>query len=114
MKIVPPLIAALFLSTGLAHAVEGKNPEAAAPAAEKKLTAPQQRMADCNKEAAGKKGDARRDFMRQCLHGVNLGATPAEPANMTQQSLMSQCNQQATGKRGPERRAFMSECLKKK
>ncbi len=34
---------------------------------EKKLTAQQQKMKDCNAEAKGKKGQERKDFMKACL-----------------------------------------------
>jgi len=108
MKTILPLIAALFLSSGLAQAADAPKADAAAPAAEKKLSSSQQRMADCNKEAAGKKGPERRDFMRQCMHGGDAPATP--------QNRMKDCNKQAGEKalKGPERKAFMSECLKAK
>lgn len=125
-----PLLAALFLSASLAQAAD-------TPAAEKKLTPQQQRMADCNKQAADKKGPDRRDFMRQCMHGDQAApapaAAPAKPAaaapavpaeaakpaaapKMSQQDRMRDCNKQATekGVKGPDRRAFMSECLKNK
>ena len=39
----------------------------AAPQAKKELTPQQQRMADCNKQATGKKGAERKDFMKTCL-----------------------------------------------
>lgn len=82
-----------------------------APAAGKALTSSQQRMADCNKEAAGKKGPERRDFMRECMHGGGAAAAPATPQNR-----MKDCNKQAGEKalKGPDRKAFMSECLKAK
>jgi hypothetical protein len=80
----------------------------AAPAAADTTAAdktPQQsKMATCNKNAEGKKGDERKAFMKECL-----GA--GKPA--TQQSKMKTCNAEATGKKGDERKAFMSECLKK-
>lgn len=116
MKTILPLIAALFLAAGLAQAADAKKADAAAPAAEKKLSSSQQRMADCNKEAAGKKGPERRDFMRQCMHGGSAPATPPAGAKMSQQDRMRDCNKQAGEKalRGPDRKAFMSECLKGK
>jgi hypothetical protein len=68
---------------------------------EKKPTAQQQRMADCNKQASAKgmKGDERKDFMSGCLKD--------KP-----QDRMAKCNKEATGKKGDERKKFMSECLK--
>ena len=87
-------------------------PLAANAADEKKPpTAQQQRMADCNKEAAAKKldGDARKTFMSQCLSG---GSKPSA-AQTKQQEKMAACNKQAgeKGLKGDERKAFMSTCL---
>ena len=123
MKTILPLLAALFLAGGLAQAADAQKPAAApaaaaapapAPAAEKKLTSSQQRMTDCNKEAGDKKGDARKEFMRQCMHGGSAPATP--PAKMSQQDRMKACNKEAGEKalKGDERKAFMSGCLKAK
>ena len=66
----------------------------------------QTKMAACNKDATGKKGDERKAFMKDCL-----STKPEKP--MTQQDKMKQCNADATGKKGDERKAFMSSCLKK-
>ncbi len=65
------------------------------------------KMSDCNKQAAGKKGDERKAFMSSCLSNA-----PAKP--MTQQERMTDCNKQATGKKGDERKTFMSSCLSNK
>jgi hypothetical protein len=73
-----------------------------APEAEK--TPQQSKMAMCNKDAEGKKGDERKAFMKSCLSAKKPAA---------QQSKMKTCNAEATGKKGDERKAFMSECLKK-
>ncbi|OYY94226.1 MAG: hypothetical protein B7Y41_07850 [Hydrogenophilales bacterium 28-61-23] len=108
MKFPLALIAALLLSTGLAQAAESVKTEAAAPVAKTELSSSQQRMVDCNKEAAGKKGDERKTFMRQCMHG-DKAATGG-----TQQNRMKTCNTEAGDKKGAERKAFMSECLKNK
>jgi hypothetical protein len=67
--------------------------------------AQRERMAQCNKDAEGKTGDARQAFMKQCLSAKK--ATP-------QQERMKLCNQQAEGKAGDERKAFMKECLSNK
>ena len=72
-------------------------------------TAQQEKMGACNTQAADKKGDERKAFMKECL-----SAKPAAPAKpLTQQEKMKVCNKDATGKKGDERKAFMSECLKK-
>ncbi|UGQ46934.1 PsiF family protein [Massilia endophytica] len=67
----------------------------------------QSKMATCNAEAAGKKGDERKAFMKECL-----SAKPAAP--VTQQDKMKMCNADAAGKKGDERKAFMKECLSAK
>ena len=101
----------LALVSGMAFAADPVKPAAApaapavaasAPAAEK--TPQQSKMATCNKEAEGKKGDERKAFMKDCL-----SANKQEK----QQNKMKTCNAEATGKKGDERKAFMSECLKK-
>ena len=75
----------------------------AAHAQDKAKTPQQNKMAMCNKDAADKKGDERKAFMKTCL----------STKKMTQQDKMKSCNAEATGKKGDERKAFMSECLKK-
>jgi len=73
-------------------------------------TAQQSKMATCNKDAAGKTGDARKAFMKDCL-----SAKAAEPEKaMTQQDKMKACNKDASGKKGDERKAFMKDCLSAK
>jgi psiF repeat len=73
----------------------------------KTLTPQQQRMADCNKQATGKSGDARKAFMSSCLKGESA-------APQTQQEKMKSCNADASKKslKGDERKTFMSSCLK--
>jgi hypothetical protein len=102
------LLAALcglsFLMSPAAFAQEKKPPSEA----QKKQ---QQRMKDCNAQAAGKKGDERKAFMSSCLKGgMDNGA-----GKMTgQQSKMKSCNKEAGDKKlkGDERKKFMSSCLK--
>jgi hypothetical protein len=87
-------------------------PLAAVAAEEKKMTAQQNKMATCNKDAAAKKlqGDARKAFMKECLSG---GSTAA-PAKTAQQDKMTACNKQAGDKalKGDDRKKFMADCLK--
>ena len=97
------LLAALSLfaqDTGTA----AKKPPSAAQQAQ------QQKMTDCNKQAADKqlKGDDRKKFMSECLSGSPTASKP-----MTQQEKMTDCNKQATAKnlKGDDRKAFMSTCL---
>ncbi|MEW6512574.1 MAG: PsiF family protein [Pseudomonadota bacterium] len=80
-------------------------------AEDKKPTAQQQRMKDCNKEATGMKGDERKAFMKECLGGKQAAAKDGRTA---QQDKMKACNAEAGKKalKGDERKAFMSDCLK--
>jgi len=73
-------------------------------AQDKPVTAQQSKMATCNKDAADKKGDERKAFMKTCLSAKKE----------TQQSKMASCNKDADGKKGDERKKFMSDCLKSK
>ena len=75
----------------------------AAHAEDKPKTPQQGKMAMCNKDAADKKGDERKAFMKTCLSAKKE----------TQQSKMGTCNKEAADKKGDERKKFMSECLKK-
>jgi hypothetical protein len=75
--------------------------------------AQQSKMKSCNADAAGKKGDERKAFMKQCLSAKPAAAAAAEP-KLTQQDKMKKCNADANGKKGDERKAFMKECLSSK
>ena len=79
----------VVLSAGVAHAAENKQ---------------QSKMTECNAQAAGKKGDERKAFMKECLSAKK--ETP-------QQIKMKTCNADAKGIKGDERKKFMSECLEK-
>jgi hypothetical protein len=105
------LVFALLAGIGLAHAADDAKP-----------MTQQERMKACNKDATGKKGDERKQFMSACLKGKAADAAPAAGAApaadaaskpMTQKDKMKACNKDATGKKGDERKQFMSECLKK-
>ena len=74
-------------------------------------TAQQGKMASCNTEAKGKKGDERKMFMKECLSadGAAASADKATP----QQTKMKTCNADAAGMKGAERKTFMKDCLKK-
>jgi len=80
--------------------------QTAAPAA---ANSQQEKMKACNAQAAGKKGDDRKAFMKQCL-SAGGAAAPA----MTQQERMKACNVQAADKKGDDRKAFMKQCLSAK
>lgn len=87
-------------------------PLAAVAAEEKKMTAQQNKMGACNKDAAAKnlQGDARKAFMKECL---SAGGQPSA-AQTAQQEKMKACNKQAGDKvlKGDDRKKFMSACLK--
>ena len=72
-------------------------------------TEQQSKMATCNKEAADKKGDERKAFMKGCLSNK----PKVSDAQKAQQEKMKTCNADAKGKKGDDRKKFMSECLKK-
>jgi hypothetical protein len=89
----------------------------------------QNKMAICNKDATGKKGDERKAFMKECLSSkpaapaaapasaapaVDPAPAAAPAAGNSQQNKMATCNKEATGKKGEESKQFMSECLKAK
>ncbi|MDR2016343.1 MAG: PsiF family protein [Burkholderiales bacterium] len=77
-------------------------------AQEAKPMTQQERMTYCNQQAGDKKGDERKEFMRQCLSTKTAAAQ--KPTN--QREKMKYCNQQAGDKKGDERREYMRECLK--
>lgn len=62
----------------------------------------QDKMKSCNAEAAGKKGDERKAFMKDCLS--------AQPAKA--ESKMSMCNKKTAGMKGDDRKKAQSECMK--
>lgn len=81
-------------------------------------TPQQEKMKACNKEATGKKGDERKQFMKECLSAKKADEPAAPTASSepaTQQDKMKSCNKEAGEKalKGDERKKFMSECLKK-
>ncbi len=123
MKTLFTLLAvSLSVSLGAAYAAD-------APA----KTAQQTKMATCNKEATGKKGDERKAFMKDCLSAKPAAAAAAPAAKsasapaaaatatatankkVTQQDKMKSCNKDAGDKKlkGDERKAFMKDCLSK-
>ncbi len=116
-KLMAALVAGLFC-VSVAQAQDKKPADKAAPAVEKKVSAQQGKMGDCNKEAKEKKlaGDERKKFMSGCLKGGTAGASPqaapGKPADQKQK--MGYCNKEAKEKKlaGDERKKFMSECLK--
>jgi psiF repeat-containing protein len=85
------------------------------------------RMKECNAQAADRSlaGDARKQFMAECLKGSGQDHTRTAKADKTshrsgngepsaQAQKMKLCNQDAGSKglRGDERKQFMSQCLR--
>ena len=100
MKKLLSLTAAVFaLSLGLSAAHAADTPA---------KTAQQSKMTVCNKDAAEKKGDERKMFMKECLSAKKEMSPQA-----AQQTKMKTCNVEAKGKKGAERKGFMKECLSK-
>ena len=95
------LFTALALSAALLGAQAADDTK---PAPKKSPSAQQTKMATCNKDAAGKSGDDRKAFMKDCLSAK----APSQKDKMTL------CNKDATGKTGDARKAFMKECLSAK
>ena len=103
-KLLTVIALGMTLSFGAAHAADAKK------------TPQQEKMAMCNKDAADKKGDERKMFMKTCLSAKKDAAPMAAAApspKETQQMKMKSCNKDATDKKGDERKKFMSDCLKK-
>jgi hypothetical protein len=84
-------------------------PAPLATAPERVPTAQQNRMAACNKDATGKKGDDRKAFMKSCLSNDSA----ATGGKMTPQEKMKTCNAGATTKKlkGDDRKTYMKTCL---
>jgi hypothetical protein len=102
-KLFTLLALGLSLSLGAAHAAD-----------EKAKTPQQSKMGTCNKDAADKKGDERKAFMKECLSAKPAAA--AADGKTAQQTKMKTCNADAKTKalKGDERKKFMSECLSAK
>ena len=96
MKQLLPLIAAMGLALsmgmGVAHAAEGAK------------TAQQSKMASCNADAAGKKGDERKAFMKDCLSAKPVAAAPAAKPS---------CDETAADKKlaGAAKTSFIKKCM---
>lgn len=93
-----------YVRLALLICVAAASGNAAFAADEPKLSAQNNKMTECNKQAADKKGDERKAFMKECLSAKKA----------TQQDKMKTCNADAKDKKGDERKAFMKECLSAK
>jgi psiF repeat len=98
-----------LVALAIAFALPVMSPEPAA--AQQQATPQQQRMKDCNAIAGRRNlaGDARKDFMSECLSGSSSGAT-----GNSQQDKMKACNAKASDQKltGDVRQRYMSNCLK--
>ena len=103
-KFLTLLAMGLSLSLGAAHAAEHVA-----------KTKQQSKMGMCNKEAADKKGDERKAFMKECLSAKPVAAAGATDKKTAQQEKMKTCNKDAGEKKlkGAERKTFMKDCLSK-
>ena len=93
------LIAALAILTVSSAAFAA--PEAAAPV----KSTQQNKMVTCNADAAGKKGDERKAFMKECL-----SAKP-EKKLTPQQEKMKTCTKASAGKKGDDYKSSLKACL---
>jgi hypothetical protein len=100
-----PFLAGQAFAQGSAPAAAPAAP-AAAPAAK---NSPQDKMKQCNMDAAGKKGDERKAFMKGCLS--DKPAAAAKP--VTQQEKMAACSKANKGKKGDEYKNAQKACLSK-
>ena len=78
-------------------------PMAAGGASAPMMSKQQSKMGECNKDAADKKGNERKAFMKSCLSAKKT----------SQQEKMKACNADPKAKaaKGDERKMFMKECL---
>lgn len=90
----------MLLALGLAFALNPVHADDKAP------TAQQNKMAACNKEAGDRKGDARKQFMSQCLSAKPAAAEPRADAGA------SSCEKMAADKNlhGAAKGSFMKKC----
>ena len=99
-----------LLVTGLAVAVcaagDAVTASPPAQATVKSENSQQTKMTTCNQQAAGKTGDDRKAFMKDCLSSKPAPAAPT--------SKLGQCSHDAKtkGLKGDDRKNYMSTCMK--
>jgi hypothetical protein len=94
-------LAATTLAVSAQAPATPATPASASAASAPAKTPLQTKMASCNDQAAGKAGDERKAFMKECLSTKRASQT----------DKMRTCNEQAKGKKGEERKTFMKTCL---
>ena len=122
MKLTTTVLAlALVFAAAAAGAAESGSAKTYSPQ--------QQKMKDCNAQAAGKSGDERKAFMSNCLKGgaakapaanaaapkptaSNVADAPTHPVKSLSKQEKKACTAQAAGKSGDERKAVLSACHK--
>ncbi len=103
MKTILTLLLVGLFACGSAYAADTKTDAMKTDAKKSDAMSPQQeKMKACNEQAADKKGDERKAFMKTCL-----SAKPA-PAK----SKMAMCNEKTKGMTKAEADKTRSECLK--
>jgi len=103
MKTILTLLLVGLFACGSAYAADTKTDAMKTDAKKSDAMSPQQeKMKACNEQAADKKGDERKAFMKTCL-----SAKPA-PAK----SKMAMCNEKAKGMSKEEGNKARSECMK--
>lgn len=102
-KIISALMLTLPLVAAPAYAQDAKP-----------KTAQQSKMASCNKDAADKKGDERKAFMKTCLSKDGAPAATAD-AKSANQKKFGDCSSSLKGQKlsKDERSAKMKECMAK-
>jgi hypothetical protein len=80
------LVIASMMASSMAFAASPASTVAATPASvasaasqPRVLTVQQQKMVDCNKQATGKKGTERKEFMSACLKKTPVSSTSVAP-----------------------------------
>jgi hypothetical protein len=102
---------ALIISSAFASLAFAADPAPANPP--KPKTAQQEKMSSCNKQAAGKKGEERKAYMKECLSAKPDGKKAPSAAQLAQRDKMKSCNTDAQSMKGEERKSFMKTCLAK-
>lgn len=106
---------ALIIPSVFASCAFAAEPAPASPAVPK--TNQLEKMAACNKQAAGKKGDLRQAYMKQCLSASASADTSdskaPSAAQQAQRDKMKSCNTDAQSMNSDERKKFMKTCLSK-
>jgi len=98
MKTMLTLLLVGLFACGAAYAADTKTDAKKTDA----MTPQQEKMKACNEQAADKKGDERKAFMKTCL-----SAKPEKP-----KSKMAMCNEKTKGMAKADADKARSECMK--